>query len=189
VAATWFPANDHPSDKAAYTFQVTVPKGLEAVANGTLQDLRSSREWTTWTWKAGEPLASYLATATVGEFDVNAYRQGGIPYWDAIDPDLLSPVAQARTGNQLAISHRSEPSYKRLVRTISVPDGNVTTGQFIRLAEEVSGKNLDGLFNRWLVKPRKPKLFGGTGGRATTAATRPVQGSPRFFRGARVKKT
>ena len=36
VAATWFPVNDHPSDKATYTFTVTVPRGLEVVANGEL---------------------------------------------------------------------------------------------------------------------------------------------------------
>lgn len=93
VAATWFPANDHPSDKATYTFQVTVPKGLEAVANGTLEKQDSSRESTTWIWKAREPMASYLATATVGQFDLTAYRQKGIRYWDAIDPDLFAPVA------------------------------------------------------------------------------------------------
>ena len=123
VAATWFPSNDHPSDKATFTFQVTVPKGLEAVANGILQDRHSSQRWTTWTWKAREPMASYLATATVGEFDLNSYRHDGIRYWDAIDPDLLAPVAVPRTGSQLAISHRAEPSYKRLIRTISVPNG------------------------------------------------------------------
>ena len=132
VAATWFPANDHPSDKAAYTFHVTVPKGLEAVANGTLQDRHSSREWTTWTWKATEPMASYLATASVGEFDLNSYRQGGIRYWDAIDPDLLAPVAVPRTGSQLAISHRGEQSYKRLINTISVPNGGAKLSFWVK---------------------------------------------------------
>ena len=34
VAATWYPVNDHPSDKASYTFKITVPHGLEAIANG-----------------------------------------------------------------------------------------------------------------------------------------------------------
>ncbi len=29
VAASWFPVNDHPTDKASYTFRVTVPKGRE----------------------------------------------------------------------------------------------------------------------------------------------------------------
>ncbi|MBN1632500.1 MAG: hypothetical protein JW990_22305 [Thermoleophilia bacterium] len=35
-AATWYPVNDHPSDKATYTFRITVPKPLVAVANGVL---------------------------------------------------------------------------------------------------------------------------------------------------------
>ena len=37
----WYPVNDHPLDKAAYTFQITVPAGLEAVANGELVDCRT----------------------------------------------------------------------------------------------------------------------------------------------------
>ena len=28
-AATWFPANDHPTDKSTYTFEITVPEGLD----------------------------------------------------------------------------------------------------------------------------------------------------------------
>ena len=36
VAATWFPVNDHPIDKASYTFVVTAPADLEVVANGRL---------------------------------------------------------------------------------------------------------------------------------------------------------
>ncbi|MEV5576243.1 M1 family metallopeptidase [Spirillospora sp. NPDC052269] len=33
-AHTWFPSNDHPSDKATFDIQVTVPKGLTAISNG-----------------------------------------------------------------------------------------------------------------------------------------------------------
>ena len=51
VAATWFPVNDHPTDKARYTFRITVPAGLEAVANGLLEDSRTHQGWTTWTWR------------------------------------------------------------------------------------------------------------------------------------------
>jgi aminopeptidase N len=36
VAASWFPVNDHPIDKASYTFVVTAPATLEVVANGRL---------------------------------------------------------------------------------------------------------------------------------------------------------
>jgi Peptidase family M1 domain/Peptidase M1 N-terminal domain/Immune inhibitor A peptidase M6 len=131
VAATWFPVNDHPIDKAAYTFRVTVPAGLEAVANGRLQGTRTKGGSTTWRWNAREPMASYLATATMGEFDLDAYRSGRIRFWDAIDPDLLAPPAVPRTGEQFAISQKGEPAYKRLARTIAVPDGGATLSFWI----------------------------------------------------------
>ena len=91
VAATWYPVNDHPSDKASYSFRITVPAGLEAVSNGILHDSRTEDGWTTWTWRAREPMASYLTTATVGEFDLHSYEADGISYVDAIDPDLFGP--------------------------------------------------------------------------------------------------
>ncbi len=122
VAATWYPVNDHPADKASYRFRINVPQGLEAIANGELRSNRTSRGRTTWIWDADEPMASYLTTATIGEFDVDAYRRDGIRYWDAIDPDLLTPPAP-RTGEQFAISQKGEPAFKRLARTISVPAG------------------------------------------------------------------
>ena len=34
--------------------------------------------------------------------------------------------------------------------------GNVTTDQFIALAESISGEELDDLFEEWLFTPRKP---------------------------------
>ena len=122
VAATWFPVNDHPRDKAAFIFRIKVPAGLEAIANGVLLDRRTSRGSTTWTWWAKEPMAPYLATATIGEFDVRSYERNGIKYWDAIDPDLLAPMS-ARAGEQFAFSQEGQPAYKRLSRTITVPPG------------------------------------------------------------------
>ena len=89
MAATWYPVNDHPLDKASYSFRVTVPAGLQAVANGELRGVATKRGWSTWRWEAREPMASYLATASVGEWDLDAYRADGIRYWDALDPDLF----------------------------------------------------------------------------------------------------
>ena len=120
VAATWFPVNDHPRDKATYVFRITVPEGLEAVANGTLKSHETSGGLTTWMW-GSKPMASYLATATIGHFDVRSYREDGIKFWDAIDPDLFDPVATPQTGEQFALSQAADLSYKRLARTISVP--------------------------------------------------------------------
>ncbi|HEY7003421.1 MAG TPA: M1 family aminopeptidase [Gaiellaceae bacterium] len=125
VAATWYPVNDHPLDKGAYTFHIRVPAGLEAVANGKLESKRTAGGWTTWKWNAKEPMASYLATMAIGQFDIHAYRIGGLPTWDAIDPQLFD-VPSPRTGDQYAISQKGDPSYKRLMHTISVPAGGAT---------------------------------------------------------------
>ena len=55
---------------------MTVPKGLEVVANGYLDDINRHRKSTTWIWVAPDPMASYLATATIGQFDLD-YRKVG----------------------------------------------------------------------------------------------------------------
>jgi hypothetical protein len=122
IASWWFPVNDHPTDKAAYTFKVTVPAGTEAVANGELVDRKTVNGWTTWTWDARAPMASYLATATMGDFDLRQYRANGIKFWDALDPDLFDELGvEPRTGQRFAISQKDSSSYKRLSRTITVP--------------------------------------------------------------------
>ena len=81
VASNWYPVNDHPLDKASYSFAITVPRGLQAIANGVLADVDNGGRSTTWEWEAKEPMASYLTTATIGEFDVDAYRADGITTW------------------------------------------------------------------------------------------------------------
>jgi aminopeptidase N len=94
VAANWFPVNDHPIDKAAYTFVVTVPAGLEVVGNGRLIGHRTHGRSTTWVWNAPEPMASYLATSTIGQFDLRTYRTpDGLRMYDALDPDLFTEPA------------------------------------------------------------------------------------------------
>ena len=89
VAATWFPANDHPRDAASVTVRATVPEGLEAVSNGVLRGTRTAHGETTWDWRAQEPMATYLVTLAIGEFDLREYRADGIAFWDALDPDLF----------------------------------------------------------------------------------------------------
>jgi aminopeptidase N len=90
VAATWFPVNDHPIDKASYTFVVTAPAGLEVVANGRLVSRKRHGSHRTWIWNAPEPMASYLATVNIGHFQTRKYRTSdGLWMFDALDPDLF----------------------------------------------------------------------------------------------------
>jgi len=63
ATSTWIPLNDHPSDKATWTFRVTVPSGLEVISNGTLVSHKESAGKSTWVWDEPHPMANYLATA------------------------------------------------------------------------------------------------------------------------------
>ena len=79
-AATWYPVNDHPSDKATYTFVLTVPEGLTAAANGLLLDSQTADGLTTFTWQMNQPMASYLALMAVGDYQIEqADPAGDVP--------------------------------------------------------------------------------------------------------------
>lgn len=67
-ARTWYPVNDTPRDKAAYTFKLTVPAGYTAVANGRPAGEAPQGSATTFSWEETAPMASYLATIDVGHF-------------------------------------------------------------------------------------------------------------------------
>ncbi|MEU6217773.1 M1 family metallopeptidase [Streptomyces sp. NPDC047022] len=86
-AMTWFPANSHPVDKASYDITITVPKGRTAVSGGVLVAQRTTGGHTTFHWRQTEPMAAYLATATVGRFQVEQYTtRDGIQVYNAVDP-------------------------------------------------------------------------------------------------------
>lgn len=69
-AASFYPVNDHPLDKASYTFRVTVPEPYEAAANGILSETTDNGATTTFVFEARAPMASYLATVNIDEFDI-----------------------------------------------------------------------------------------------------------------------
>lgn len=67
-APTWFPCNDHPSDKAAYRLAVKVPAPYTVVATGRLVDSRRSAGATTWVFERDEPSATYLMSVQIGQY-------------------------------------------------------------------------------------------------------------------------
>ncbi|MFE6965049.1 M1 family metallopeptidase [Agromyces sp. NPDC057679] len=101
---TWYPVSDHQTDKASYSFAITVPEGKVAVANGTQpKPAETAGGLTTWYWDAPDQQASYLTTASVGDYEL---REGtssasGVPIIDAVDRDL-SPTRLATTNASLA---------------------------------------------------------------------------------------
>jgi aminopeptidase N len=96
AASTWFPCNDHPSDKATYLFRITVPKGTRAVANGELTDVVHSGRRTTYVWREASPMATYLATVDTGKWRIRrGHTKGGVPVYVALDPTLSRRARRA----------------------------------------------------------------------------------------------
>lgn len=100
-AATWYPVNDVPTDKATYDFRITVPAGKTAVANGEpVGDPVTADGWTTFTWSAVDPMASYLSTASVGDYvRSDQTGPGGLPILNYVDTGV--------TGNRLITTTNS----------------------------------------------------------------------------------
>ena len=96
-AQGWFPSDNAPDDKATYDISVTVPDGITALGNGELisQDVADGRR--TWHWREGHPMATYLATATVGVFDLTVGQGAdGTPSYTAVDPAGFAALTQPR---------------------------------------------------------------------------------------------
>jgi len=91
----WFPNNNTPRDKATFEMRTTVPAGLTAVGNGSLVSTTTAGGQTTWYWREQHPMSTYLATSTLGLFDVRrGTAPGGVQVFDAVD-SAFSPTAKA----------------------------------------------------------------------------------------------
>jgi aminopeptidase N len=89
-AADWYPANEHPSDKATYDFEITVPEQLTVIANGVPGGVAPGPEagWHTARWTATSPMAAYLSTLAIGNFRVFEETYEGRPVYSAVDARL-----------------------------------------------------------------------------------------------------
>ncbi|MGW9116514.1 M1 family metallopeptidase [Streptomyces sp. NPDC055663] len=99
-----FPSNDHPADKAYFTFRVTAPKGLTVVANGLPARTARHGADTTWTYRTEHPMATELAQVSIGRSTV-LHRTGPhrLPMRDVVptaDRERLEPLL-SRTPAQL----------------------------------------------------------------------------------------
>ncbi|MFG3260247.1 M1 family metallopeptidase [Streptomyces sp. NPDC048172] len=83
-----FPSNDHPSDKARFTFRLTAPKGITAASGGTLTRRDRAGSATTWTYRLAHPMATELAQVSFGR-SVVPRRTGpnGVPVRDVVPRD------------------------------------------------------------------------------------------------------
>ena len=83
-AYTWYPVNDHPSDKALYTVRLSVPDKFVGVSNGRLDAKATANGRTVTTFVNGKPTAAHLVTVAIGPY--KKYSQTGprglpLTYW------------------------------------------------------------------------------------------------------------
>lgn len=105
-ASGWYPVNDHPLDKATYTFHITVPDTYSVAANGFLQNVTNNDdETTTFDWESLYPMASYLAMINIGDFvvqtDVGPHDLPIRNYFPTDDAEKLTQTF-SRTGDMIA---------------------------------------------------------------------------------------
>jgi aminopeptidase N len=95
-AATFYPVNDHPSDKACYSFRLTVPEDLTAVANGVQVGTAEGEGTRTWEYEALQPMASYLVQVAIANFVVDEEESdAGVAIRHVIDEDVYSSGSRA----------------------------------------------------------------------------------------------
>jgi aminopeptidase N len=83
-AYTWYPVDDHPSDKAFYDITLRTKKAWHGVTDGRLHSDRVVGRERVMRWHLGTPAASYLVALDIGPY--RHYRDTGphglpVSYW------------------------------------------------------------------------------------------------------------
>lgn len=104
-AMTWYPVNNHPTDKATYTLRITVDEPDVVAANGVLVEEIDLGDQRTYVWEMAQPMASYLATLVIGDFvRVEAPGPNGVLIRHYFPPDEIETLTRvfANTGEMVA---------------------------------------------------------------------------------------
>jgi hypothetical protein len=119
--------------------------------------------YTEWLWSEREGLGTAQEI-----FDFVAGIPAENTFWDVVvgdpGPDLLFHIAIYFRGAMTlhALRHEvGDSDFFRILKrwAITQAGGNVTTDEFIALAERISGEQLDELFEVWLFTPEKPAVL------------------------------
>lgn len=87
-APSWFPCDDTPDEKATYDIIVSADNPYRVVANGSLVETTRSGSRTTWHYRTHNPMASYLATVQIGEYQELVMQESPVPIRAYIPPQV-----------------------------------------------------------------------------------------------------
>lgn len=149
-ARFWFPANDHPRDKATFRFEIVVPAGLTALANGEMIDMRpgampNGQLGTLYVWEHNYPMAPYLALVAAGRYEqLNGQSPDGVPLRTYHFPELKQEVITATNHIGQAIDWMSGllgpyPFETFGYATARVPGASMETQTLVLLSDAMIG--------------------------------------------------
>ncbi len=116
-AATWFPGNDHPLDKATFEISVTVDEGLIGAGPGLLVSEIANEGSTTFVWVMDDPMATYLASVVIGDFVIltteiqTTGRETPIVLRDVFPTSRADEVSAVIEGRHEAMIEAFEPIF------------------------------------------------------------------------------
>ncbi len=145
-ARYWFPANDHPRDKALFRFEVTVPAGLTVVANGRLITTQNNDTTSIFIWGHDRPMAPYLALVAVGPYErIDAVSPGGIPLRHYAFAESRADFEQAVAVTGEAIDWMSQlfgpyPFEEFGYVAAAVPGASLETQTMVLLSSTITGQ-------------------------------------------------
>lgn len=145
-ARHWFPANDHPRDKATFRIELTVPTGLTGVANGNLITTEELGDQSRFVWEHNYPMATYLAVVAVGEYvRLESVSDNGIPLRHYIFADAVEEFQKYAGINEEALAWMSElfapypfDSYGYV--TVNLPGLSMETQTMVLLSTHMIGQ-------------------------------------------------
>lgn len=94
LGKTWFPCIDNFTDRATYDVFGTAPTGLTVTAGGNLVDtIVNGNNTTTWHWNIPNPIPTYLASITLGDYV--EYKDEHIGIEDTIPISIFTKPSSA----------------------------------------------------------------------------------------------
>ncbi|QNE47311.1 M1 family metallopeptidase [Glaciihabitans sp. INWT7] len=103
-ASSWFPCNDHPSNKARFRIVVSCESVYQVISNGEQVSRTSRAGRARWEFEVAEPMATYLATVQIGRYRALAV-DAGVPTTISYPSALSTEVTEdfSRLGEMIAL--------------------------------------------------------------------------------------
>jgi aminopeptidase N len=95
-AATWYPVNDTPRDKATFHLAITVPDEWGVISNGREKGSFKAQGGTTHVWAEETPIVPYMTTVAIDKWTFDRQRRAdGTPIVSAFAPGVPDSAKQA----------------------------------------------------------------------------------------------